>query len=462
MRLAYFSPLPPLRSGIADYSQELLPHLSQHAEIELVVDAGDKPGGSLSDQYAIRSYREFRSLASSQRYDAVLYHIGNDAQFHEHIYRMLLEYPGIVVLHEFVLQHLIQGMTLGRGKRQAYVREMRYCYGRKGVRLARAMLETGWPVDAWAYPLFERVVDACLGVIVHNDYTRQRILASRPLARVARVNSPYCPDSVPDGDVRVKLGLPRDAFVVGSFGFITPQKRLEASVRAFASLRKTRPNAIYVMVGEVSPHYDIKSLLQDGLDEGVLLTGRVGKDTFLRYMASVDLAVNLRYPTAGETSATLIRLMGLGKPTIVSNVGAFSEYPDDCCIKVDIDNLEEEMLSAMMCAVVDDENLRRQIGVNAQRYIKTQHTLEAAAQRYLDFVRRIIASPSTAVDTGALLDWPDEDDALVGLIAEIAAEVADLGLHEGDESVLREMAKAVLELGVSPASLPRRTGGRYA
>jgi glycosyltransferase involved in cell wall biosynthesis len=448
MRLACFSPLPPLRSGIADYSRELLPFLARYAEVVLFIDDGYQPVQAIMERYAVHSYRTFASLASHQPFDAVLYHVGNNAQYHESIYHTLLEYPGIVVLHEYVLQHLVQGITLARDNPQAYLQEMRYCYGRTGAHLARLRIDTGWPVDVWTYPLFERVVDASRGIIVHNEYTRQRLLASRPLARVARVNMPFCQADLPDTHARVALGLPEGALVVATFGFITPQKRLEVSLRAFARLRQAIPQAVYVLVGEISPHYDVRPILDSELGEGVILTGRVGLEAFLQYMVVADLAVNLRYPTAGETSATLIRLMGLGKPVIVSNVGAFAEFPDDCCAKVDVDETEEEMLLAMMRALADDKDLRRQMGINAQRYIQAHHTLEGAAQGYMEFIRDIIASPPMPLAATVPSDWPSEDDVLAGVMADVAMEIVDLGIGEEDRDLVREIASAIVELNV--------------
>jgi glycosyltransferase involved in cell wall biosynthesis len=452
MRLAYFSPLPPLRSGIADYSQELLPNLARYAEIELFIDDGYQPVPAISERFRVYNYQRFPSVTRKQPYDAVLYHIGNHAKYHGTIYHTLLEYPGIVVLHEYVLHHLIQGITLARGNPRAYLQEMRYCYGRTGAYLARLMIDTGWEVNAWTYPLFERVVDASLGVIVHNEYTRQRVLASRPLARIAKVNSPFCPDAVPNscGDtsaLRRALGLPEDAFVIASFGFITPQKRLESCLRAFARLRQALPQTVYFLVGEVSPYYNLQPLLDSELRDGVILTGRVSLESFLQYMAAADLAVNLRYPTAGETSATLIRLMGLGKPVIVSNVGAFAEYPDDCCAKVDVDETEEEMLLAMMHALAGNEDLRRQMGANARRYVQTHHTPEEAAQSYVEFIRGIAASPPTPPAAMTPMDWPSEDDVLAGVIADVAAEMVNLQIGE-DRDFMQEIASVIVDLNM--------------
>lgn len=449
MRLAYFSPLPPQRSGIADYSEELLPHLARYAEIELFVADGYQPAGSLSRQFRLYSYRRFPSLVSTRGYDATIYHLGNNPNYHAMIYRMAVEYPGIVVLHEYVLQDLVRGITLNQGDPEGYVAEMRYCYGQTGVRLAQLMIETGQEVDSWTYPLFERVVDASLGLVVHSEYTRQRVLASRPQAHVARVNHHLSLRGL-SGDTegvarsRAALGLPKDVPIIGAFGHVTPQKRIGVALRAFARLRREFPQAIFVVVGEVSPYYHLPLLDDPG--EGVVITGRTDIDDFLQYMVAVDFGVNLRHPQGGETSGSLIRLMGIGRPVVVSNTGSFSEYPDDCCVKVDVDELEGEMLLAMMRALSSDNELRRHIGTNARRYIQTHHTVEQSAKGYCRAVRNIKKAPQgLLVAVPPLVKWA-EDELPTELIADIAADIVDLGIGEEEEGLLYSLAGVIVEL----------------
>jgi glycosyltransferase involved in cell wall biosynthesis len=389
--------LPPSRSGIADYSAELLPALAAHLDLELFVDDGFKVDPALAAHFPVRGHRAFPALQEEGRYDAVVYQIGNNVDYHAGIYEMLLRYPGITVLHEYVLHHLVRGMTLVKGDMTGYVEEMRYAYGRTGQAMARRSLDTGIPLDVWTYPLFERVVDASLGIIVHNDCTGRRVLASRPLTPVARVphhlSLGEAEGTGPSpAELRARLGIAPDAFVVGSFGFITPAKRLDVSLRAFARLRREVPNAVYLLVGETSPYYDFASILTPEFSPGVVQAGRVEIGDFLRLMRVPDVTVNLRYPSAGETSGTLIRLLGTGKPVIVSDTGAFSEVPDDCCAKVDLDETEEELLLAYLRRFALDEGLRRRVGDNARRYIAAHHTLEGSARGYADFIRQVAES----------------------------------------------------------------------
>ena len=113
------------------------------------------------------------------------------------------------------------------------------------------------------------------------------------------------------------------------------------------------------------------------------------------------MTINLRYPSAGETSGTLIRLLGLGKAVVVSNTGAFAEIPDDCCAKIDLDATEEELLFAVLRALATDPELRRRMGENARRHIATHHSLEGSARAYADFVRATVAARPEPFRAGA-------------------------------------------------------------
>jgi glycosyltransferase involved in cell wall biosynthesis len=467
MRVAYFSPLPPQRSGIADYSAELLPHLAEHLELELFVDDGVRVEAALRDRFPVHGDRAFPGLWERGRFDAVLYHLGNNVDFHARAWRTLVRHPGILVLHEAMVHHLVRGMTLSRGDLEGYVEEMRYAYGRTGQGLARRSLDTGIPLDVWSYPLFERAVDASLSVIVHNEFTRQRVLASRPLARTTVI-----PHHVSLGELgamdrgffrsaRAALKLPPDAFILASYGFITPAKRVEVTLRAFARLKKERPDALYLLVGDVSPYYDVTGILTPGLSDGVVLVGRTELDELLRYMVAADVAVNLRYPTSGETSGTLIRLLGLGKPVIVSNLGAFAEIPDGACAKVDLDEFEEDYLFACLQALAADAGLRRAMGENARRHVAS-HTLEASALAYAEVVRSVVAEKPAPFRIVPPLAPALPGDVPGDLAAEVSAEAVDLGVGEADDDLLRELAAVLVDLDLDgvQSSLSPGTGER--
>lgn len=460
MRLAFASPLPPLTSGIADYAAELVPALAAAgAELTLFFEGGEAPRGEALSAFPARPVRELPGARGA--FDAVLYQMGNSGPHHAGIYRALLESPGHVLLHEFMLHHLVRELTLARGDGAAYVEEMRYCAGEIGRRAAQRLLDTHRPVDPWSFPLFERVVDRSLGILVHSDFARRRILASRPQAAVEVVPFPADLAGLPEVDsarravARQELGLPVEGFVLASFGFVTPHKRLDAALAAFARFRRTRPEARFLVCGEVAPQYDLRAVLDAVGEAGVTVTGRVPLVQFHRTMEACDVAVNLRYPTGGETSASLLRLLASGIPTLVTDVGSFSELPDGVVAKVAMDEHEIDHLEALYGALAADEGLRRAMSSAARRHVETRHAVGDAARSLLAALERL-GGRTTAPDPAVppLAPWPRHDPR-IALAAGIGADVADLGLAGDDgEILLAETAELLAELDWAPRPEP--------
>jgi glycosyltransferase involved in cell wall biosynthesis len=442
MKIAYFSPLPPLGSGIADYSAELLPFLvAAGADLTLFTDGNYSPRLPRgADQLEVRSQRQFDRWLRRNPDAVPLYHIGNNAEFHAYVYRTLMKHHGVVVLHDYVLHHLVMSMTVARRDIRGYLTAMHRAYGDSGVRMAQDFL-AGKPVDFFGYPLVEEVLKQARGVITHNRYVRNLVREARRRLPVQQINMHYALPAVaqplPERDaVRAELGL-TDHLVLASFGWITPQKRLEIALRAFACLLPEAPEAVYLLVGKPSPQYDIEGLVATlGLGNAVRIIGRTSLRDFVRYMMATDIALNLRFPTAGETSASLIRLLGLGIPTLVSNVGGFADFPGDCCVKIDVDPFEEETILAVLQRLAGDGHFRRQLGENARRYIQRAHAPEQTAQDYMAFLQRIVGGPAETMTV---------DDEFID---ELGGLLANMGINTDDDEVLQSMVNALVELGL--------------
>jgi glycosyltransferase involved in cell wall biosynthesis len=461
LRLAWVSPLPPATSGIADYSADLLGALAAESDLALFYDGGEAPGREIAARFDCRPVGELDGRAASA-FDLVVWQIGNSAPHHAASYRKAIAIPGVVVLHETMLHHLVRGMTLVRGDAAGYREEMRYAAGRSGELAAQRLLDTHYPVDTWSFPLFERLVDRSVGVIVHNRFARERVLASRPRARVERVPmgidlERVRPVSAAErAATRARLGVAAGEFVVASFGFVTPQKRLEPVLAAFARLRAEKLHAEklradsrrarFVIVGEVSPHYDLDELLARTGRDGVEVLGRAEAATFDDWMNAADLAVNLRHPTGGETSASLLRLLAFGRPTVVNRTGSFAEVPDGACLQVPLDAFEEATLEAIFRRAFDDPPFLAGIGAAARRFVEAEHSLAASARAYLAALESFARSPAMPLAAvPPLAPWPG-NDPWPALLSAVGAELADLGLGEGDEELLATVAERLTEL----------------
>lgn len=424
MRIAYFSPLNPQPTGISDYSEELLPYLARHATLDLFVDSYQPTNPAIVDRFDVLDYRHFPAAQRRRRYDVCLYHMGN-SPFHGYVYDALVRVPGITVLHDYVLFKFFKAASLECRQPAAYLREMGYCYGRQGLDSAHRAMIHGQPFSDYDYPLVNRVVDASLGLIVHSEFLRKLIAQFRPAKPVGKVNHHLSLKALKEGSfepgpLRASLGLGGDQFVVASFGRLAPNKRLDVLLRACARLRHDVPHAACLLVGETVPPYDVGACIEElGLEGRVVLTGHLGLDEFQRALTAADVCVALRRPTAGETSGSLIRMMGAGKPVIVSDAGAFSELPDDCCIKIGVGEAEEDVLLAHLLELARDPVLRERIGSRARHHVETHHRLDDSARGYLAFIERCLGI------MGGRGSWPTVPTHYPGSVLSGVREHAD-------------------------------------
>jgi glycosyltransferase involved in cell wall biosynthesis len=394
MRIAFFTPLNPIQSGISDYSEELLPVLARGATVEIYIDKYRPTNAAITRQFAVRPAAEFPAVQRAAPYDSIVYQMGNSPA-HAYIYEMLARYPGVVVLHEFVLHHLRMWMALNAGRGGAYLAAMADAYGEPGRALARRVLVGQHPAAMFDYPLVEEALGRATAVIVHSAYMAERVRAIRPAVPLAVVPMGVpLPPLIPKADARARLGLDPDEFIVSSVGHLNPYKRISVVLRAFKALVMQVPRARYLLVGSPSPNFNVGRMIgMLGLEREVQVVGYAPPAQFADYLAASDVCANLRYPTAGETSAALLRIMGAGLPVLVSDTGAFTELPDAAVGKVDIGGLEEEVLLEYLLLLARRPDVRAAMGRAARRTVATGHTLEAAARGYLIFLATLTGQP---------------------------------------------------------------------
>jgi glycosyltransferase involved in cell wall biosynthesis len=299
VKVAYYSPLPPETSGIADYSALLLPALRERIDVEVVKRGRTKPPRGT---------------------DVSLYHVGNSPEAHAWIVDALRRRPGVVVLHELVLHHLIAGMTIGRKDGPGYLDAMERDSGLAGRLLAHGVLEGRvpplWETRPEDFPLAGEILDRATALIVHSRYVGEgarRLGYDGPLHVIPHPAWP-APAAAP---VEVE-GAP----LVGCFGHLNASKRVPQLLQAFRLLPES---ARLLLVGPVSPRYDLDAALERWGGERVIREEYVPEVRLWSLMAACDVVVSLRAPTMGETSGTVMRALSLGKPLIVSDVGWFSE-----------------------------------------------------------------------------------------------------------------------------------------
>jgi len=409
VKVAYHSPLPPSRSGIADYSALLLPALARRVEVEIA-----RPG-------------RFRSRP---RGDVALYHVGNDPEAHGWIVDALRRRPGVVVLHEFVLHHLVSGLTLARGDSAGYLDALEQEHGLVGRLLGYAVLDNRipplWETRPEDFPLAGGVLELATGLVVHSRYVEGLARAAgfeRPIWRIP--HPAWEPPAVPAADVG---GAP----LVGCFGNLNASKRIPQLLDAFASLHRRRPAARLLLVGAVAPRFDLDRRLERlQLGDSVQREAYVDGARLWALMAACDVCVNLRAPTMGETSGTAIRALSLGKPLVVSEVGWFAELPGEAAVKVPVDESETEMLEAALELLARSPETRAAMGSAARATALAEHDLERVAEAYAAALEQAAGGAAVA-------------EAVASDVARAASEI---GIEPTDPEVA-ELGRRLGEIGL--------------
>lgn len=403
MNTLYYSPLPPSRSGIADYSALLLPALRRRTD---VVTA--RPG-------------RFRRTSKA---DVALYHVGNDPEAHGWIVEALRRRPGVVVLHEIVLHHLVAGITLARGDAAGYLAAMERDHGLAGRLLAHGVLDNRipplWESRPQDFPLAGEILRLADGLIVHSRYVEQRAREAGYEGTIWRIPHPAWP--VPDFEPVAVEGRP----LIGCFGHVNESKRLPQLYAAFARLREHRPDARLLVVGSATPR-----MAELEAPEGVVREGYVDEGRLWSLMAACDIVVSLRSPTMGETSGSVIRTLSLGRPLVVSDVGWFSELPGTVAVKVAPDEREVEALAAALDRLAGEDAARGAMGEAARELAATDHELEHVAELY-------VAALEEAAGGDAVTD---------AVIREVAQAAADVGIGPEDPEA-KELAARLREGGL--------------
>ncbi|HUR79911.1 MAG TPA: glycosyltransferase [Thermoanaerobaculia bacterium] len=364
MRVAMLTPLPPARTGVAHYASMVIPALQEKLAHSQPPTANRQPP-TVDAHTSPEAY-------DPTSYDAVIYQLGNNPH-HEWIYAEAMKRPGVVVLHDLVLHHLIVEMTLARGDAEGYVEALRANHGEAGAAWARgraAGLHS--EMGNFLLPASVEIAQRSQSVIVHNRYAAERLRSFGVTTPMYVVPHPY---------VRETRMFPRQNTgqrVIGFFGFLTSAKRAEVVLEAFRIARTRDARLELLIVGEPAPNIDVDALRGDG----ITLTGYVDDDEFPRYYALADRFVNLRYPTAGETSGTLIRALDAGKPVAVSDYAQFAELPDDVVFKVPLGAGEVERLVEFFVSDLPDP------GAKQRAWLEEHASLEKTVEGYLAAIER--------------------------------------------------------------------------
>jgi glycosyltransferase involved in cell wall biosynthesis len=403
-RIAFFAPLPPRISGIADYAVRLLEELKATYTIDLYHDAGYVPDLGLGGRdFATYDGRLFERNCTVLNYHAIVYQMGNAAAYHGYLYDILMRHPGVVTLHDFFLSvYPYRGARTRAEILAAFGREIRhFCPDRADEflpHLEEWCEEEGGLSSACARRslyLNRRVFESALGVAVHSPWCVEQVRTWMPehVAKTVVIPLGTAPRACTEQEraaIRNRFGLPQEALVVASIGFVHPDKLVREALAAFRAVAQADPSACFLCVGQECDGGAARRQAEAlGLSRRVRFLGRRPAADYADLIAVTDIGINLRRPpTNGETSAALLDLLAAGVATIVTDVATFGDYPDSVVHKVRWDARGPEELGRALRTLARDADARRALGSAALDHVRRNHAWPRAAARYVELIER--------------------------------------------------------------------------
>ena len=417
-RLAWFSPFPPVKTGVAAVSAGLVAALEAR--------------GHAIDRYPDTAAHDFPWRHRQRPYDVIVYQFGNSSH-HDYAWPYALRYPGLAVLHDTRLHHARAALLLREKRRDDYRRELAWSepdLNPDAAELAVAGFDSRLYYE---WPMVRGLVVASRLVAVHGDATRRELVEALSTPNSANPNSANPNSASPNSQndlterivsirlghgelvsaeqeaaarhtVRARYGIPRDAVVFGVFGGLTPEKRLPQILEAFRAVRDYAPDARLLLGGAEASHFSLDPFRAA---DGVFVTGYIEDAELTDHIAAVDVSVNLRWPTARETSGPWLRALAAGKPTVVTELLQLIDVPtldprtwqvnaaapghrtsDIGPVAIAIDIVDEDhSLRLAMRRLALDPALRASLGRAARTYWEREHSLDAMTDDYEKLLR---------------------------------------------------------------------------
>lgn len=382
--LLYASPFAPVKSGISGYSEILIYALKSEFDITLLIDDYQMENKALYEDFGVLVYG--KDTVCFEEYDYIIYNIGNHLDFHCYIYKLCLEHPGMVILHDCVIYCLVYGYYEQKGKVYSKIYEIG---GSEAVsKVKHAVREAGRnPLEYCEIiselPLNKELAESGNKIMVHSQYAYDSL--SQYKAHVKKINMIQQVSEkfqeIEKSKLFEKYSIPKDAFLISSFGGIVETKLNHIVCEVVSEIKESLDKPIcYVMVGD-----------GDYADEfvdrrNIFKTGYVDMDEFDSFIVHSDLVLNLRYPSMGETSAALLKILQMGKACIINEGGWFSEIPDECVIKVSREDMKRDLKDAILHYLREQEE-RENVGNSAKSYIESEYNTATIVQNIAQFLK---------------------------------------------------------------------------
>lgn len=386
-KIALVAPWPKQQTGIAGYVYQIVPYLAEYFDIDLFVDNSMDQDCELVPFAYGNLYTIDRLEKLHGGYDEIIFHIGNSVRHHANTYKFLDKLGGIAEIHDFDLNAFFYQAFYAMGQKEIFRQVLKAGYGEAGEKHFKNLEKKKENPDGTRFPMSHGIARLARKVIVHNEWSYRQLgedinkylvpLACFELETTDENNRKAVLERM-----RAKMHLQPGEFVIGCLGWMNSNKRPQVIIQSLARLRQQGFPVKLVFLGKKGTEECNTLIEREKLEDAVVITGYLEREEYLAGLELSNIILNLRYPTMGESSATLCETIKAGKPCIVTAINQYMEYPDDVCWKVPLGRTEVPSLTAMLQYLLEHEEVRNAMAENARTYADEVLNCENIARLY--------------------------------------------------------------------------------
>lgn len=393
-KIAIVTPWPRQQTGIANYIYRLVPELHRYFDIDIFVDNSRDPQSTLLPNEHGGSYAIEELDKSYADYDKIIYQLGNSAEHHYMVYKMLKKHGGIAEIHDYELNPFFYHSYYLNGEQEIYGQALTDGYGEEGREHFEAMERGERGSDGIRFPMSHSVCNIAMATIVHNEWSYHQIRQNNKVFLIP--HACFEPDQELDTtchkarcNILRKIDYQENEIIVGCFGWLNLNKRPDIIIESIKTLHELLQYKVKLVFWGKNNVSNIPSLIKEQkLDDFIKITGYLERTEYAEALKLTDIVVNLRYPSMGESSGTLCEALKAQKAVIVSSINQYREFPDDVCWKLPVGNAEQTILTSMLKTLIDKPEIRERLAYNAKQYADNKLNVESIAKLYRDVLTR--------------------------------------------------------------------------
>jgi glycosyltransferase involved in cell wall biosynthesis len=243
------------------------------------------------------------------------------------------------------------------------------------------------------YPLTFLALENCLGCIVHTpDAFNQLSKDNRYAVVYAPLPAVFGPKPESEPATLRSIEPPYHLIL---FGHLGRNRRLDAVLEALSRLAQRDCFRLDIYGNSNNPKKLRQKIRALNLTEIVTLHSYAEEDTLDHALKKAHIAINLRYPTMGEASASQLRIWSCSLPSLVTKVGWYASLPEDAVAHVRPDHEVDDIQTHLADFLNDPQKFVR-MGASGLAALK-DHDPQAYVRNVCDVVEKSRQLRLTAV-----------------------------------------------------------------